>query len=296
MPPPNQPTTNSSITQTLVDLGLAENDARLYEILLANPDATITVLKQKSPFSRTMLYYILESLEGFELVEKKEVSPVQDGHGKKTVYNAAPPEKLEEFISEQERELDRQKSMLKKVVGDLGSVYRLAHGKPGVRFFEGPDGIKEVTFDSLNAAGEIYTFADTEAVEKFAKEMNASYSKQRLAKKIAKKIIALDTPFAREHYQNISSSLTQIRFISAKLNPFQTGMQIYNNRISYATLTDKKMIGVIIEDANIAQMHRSLFEFIWNGLPPFGETVKPVLVTPPPAPTRPDAPLVVLNP
>lgn len=258
----NQLTANSSITQSLIDLGLGENDAKMYEILLANPDATIPFLKQKSPFSRTMLYYILESLEGYELLEKKET-------GKKTVYNAAPPEKLEEFIRDQEKELQRQKSMLKEVIVDLGSMYRLAHNKPGVRFYEGIDGVHEVTFDSLKATSTIYTFADTIAMEKYMGEINREYVKQRILKKIPKKIIAVDVPFVREHYRNINPEFTEVKLMPGNSLPFKTGTQIYNNTVSYSTLTDKKMIGVIIEDENISQMHRSVFEYVWNSLPKF---------------------------
>ena len=262
MPQPAN-TTPTTITRTLVDLGLSENEAALYEILLKNPEATIPLLQQKSPFSRTMLYYILESLEGYGLVSDKK-------EGKKTVYAVEPPQKLQDFVKDQEEELKRHKTLLTDVMADLTSAYNLAHNKPGVRFFEGPEGIKEVTFDSLKATGTIYTFIDMEGIEKYAKKMNADYVAERIKRGIPKKQISLDTPYTRERYKQMPppSRLLEVRLIPQALNPFKSGMQIYNDTISYSTLTDEAQIGVIIVDKNIANMHRSLFEYIWNSLTP----------------------------
>ena len=43
-------------------------------------------------------------------------------------------------------------------------------------------------------------------------------------------------------------------------------MQIYDNKISYLTLSDKEMIGVIIEDKYIYKMHKDLFEYMWKNI------------------------------
>ncbi|TAN33416.1 hypothetical protein EPN28_02600 [Patescibacteria group bacterium] len=259
---------NTTIQNTLKELGLGENEALLYEVLLKTPDATIPQLRQQTNFSRTMLYYVLDNLIASDLATEKK--PGAGDKSKKTMYNAAPPEKLEDFVADQEKEIQRQKAMLGDVLGDLKSSYRLAHHKPGVKFYEGPEGIKEVTFDSLKAKGEIYTFIDMEALVKYGGEMNKKYVEKRIELGIHKKQISLDTPFTRERYKNLppSSRLLEVRLIPQALNPFKTGMQIYNDTISYSTLAEEQQIGVIIEDKNIAQMQRSLFEYIWNSLPP----------------------------
>lgn len=261
----NTPT--NTIVRTLTDLGLSQNEAILYEILLKNPGATIPLLQQKSPFSRTMLYYILDILEGYGLITHKKA-------GKKTTYSVEPPQKLQDFVKDQEEELKRHKTLLTDVMADLTSAYNLAHNKPGVRFFEGPEGIKEVTLDSLKATGTIYTFIDMEAIEKYGKKMNAEYVAERIKLGIPKKQISLDTPYTRERYKQLPplSRLLEVRLIPQALHPFKSGMQIYNDTISYSTLTDEAQIGVIIVDKNIANMHRSLFEYMWNSLPPLGNS------------------------
>ncbi len=253
---------NNTTVSTLKELGLAKNEAVLYDALLKTTDATIPFLLKSTPFSRTLLYYLLGNLEGYGLITSEKKAS-------KTHYNAEPPDKLAEMIQDREKEFHKQKDLLKNVMGDLHSTYRLAHNKPGVKFFEGEAGIREVTFDSLNATETIYTFADTEAVEKYVKNINADYVQARLKKGIAKKIIALDTAFSREHYKQSNSSLTEVRLIKASIAPFKTGMQVYNSTVSYSSLREDSKIGIIIVDPSIAQMQRSLFEYIWSTLPPF---------------------------
>lgn len=41
-------------------------------------------------------------------------------------------------------------------------------------------------------------------------------------------------------------------------------MQIYDNKISYITLEPKRMMGVIVEDRHLYEMHLYFFEYIWR--------------------------------
>jgi len=188
--------------------------------------------------------------------------------GYTSFYKAVHPEKLFNLIEEKKRETTQLEDEVKGAIKSLTGAYNLTQNKPGVRFLEGKDGLREVIFDSLTANETIYTYMDSEAINKYVKDINDEYIKKRQDKKLHKKIIALDTPFARERYKQLAGELTEVRLIPFQAHPFKTGMQIYNNTVSYTTLDDKKMIGVIIEDADIASMHKSLFEFTWDKLLP----------------------------
>jgi hypothetical protein len=45
---------------------------------------------------------------------------------------------------------------------------------------------------------------------------------------------------------------------------FQSVMQIYDNKVSYITLTDDYLVGIIITDQYIADTHKYLFESLWE--------------------------------
>jgi len=260
--------------QTLQKAGLSAGEAEIYEILLNLGPSPAQAILKKTELKRGNVYNILASLE-----EKGLVTKTGDA-GPKIVFAPGSPNVLSELLVRKEEEARQGRQQLSDVLDNLKSLYALVQEKPAVRFFEGEEGIRAVLYDSLSAKGEIYTFADTEAVEKYAKRLNQDYVKKRIEMKIPKKIIALDTPFAREHYKGKTSPLTQIRLVPKSISPFETGVEIYNTTVSFMTLRDKKMIGVIVEDKSIAQTHKSLFEYIWNTLPPLTPTT-PLAPTPP---------------
>jgi sugar-specific transcriptional regulator TrmB len=202
----------------------------------------------------------LGNLADLELANTKKI-------GKKTVYNAAPPEKLEEFLADQEKELSRQKNTLTQIMGDLGSVYRLAHNKPGVRFFEGIEGIKEVLEDTLrnNTQKMILTFSDAAGYSTYLKDWNTNYyAPKRKKLGIFEKVIIPDSPKALEFLRNYKSNeVTEVLFVDHKNYPFKTEINIYENKISFVTFSEKTHIGVIINNDEIVHTLTSVFNLLW---------------------------------
>jgi sugar-specific transcriptional regulator TrmB len=241
-------------------IGLNENEAEIYEILLNLGPVPVREILKKTALQRSNLYNVLSGLKSRGLIGEKL------GGAGLTIFYPETPDKLEDLVAVSEKKLAQSKSQLGANLDALKGLFLLSQERPTIRFFEGKEGIQKVLYESLKAKGEIYTYIDAEGVEKYIKQINEKYVEKRSELKIPKKIIALGTPFAREHYKQTVSSLTEVRFIPPEFKPFQTGMQIYDNTIAYTTLTDKKMIGVIIEDENIAQMHRSIFEYLWSTL------------------------------
>jgi hypothetical protein len=124
--------------------------------------------------------------------------------------------------------------------------------------------------DSLTSKTEIYSYADIEAIQKYIPTVNKKYVKKRNDLKLKKKGIALDTPFTRKFLKDYYPGITETKLIDTKDAPdFQTVMQIYDGKISYLTLSEKKKMGVIIEDRHIYNMHKYLFEYLWKITPEF---------------------------
>jgi sugar-specific transcriptional regulator TrmB len=244
----------------LQSLNLNQNEAEIYEILLGTGPVPVREILKKTALKRSNLYNVLSSLKDKGLVGERL------GKAGLTIFYPETPDKLEDLVVASEKKLAQSKSQLGANLDALKGLFLLSQERPTIRFFEGKEGIQKVLYESLKTKGEIYTYIDAEGVEKYIKRINEEYVKKRLELKISKKIIVLGTSFAREHYKQTVSPYTEVRFIPPEFKPFQTGMQIYDNTIAYTTLTDKKMIGVMIEDENIAQMHRSIFEYLWSTL------------------------------
>lgn len=242
---------------TLVQAGLEPNQAAIYEVLIKNGSLPAGKIYQKTPLKRGLVYKVLDELVDIGLVSKK------DEPGKVAIFEPAHPLKLKELAEQKEKEAKTAQSALEGVLGNLTSAFNLAVGKPGVQFYEGQDGIKRVLNDSLRSRSEIYSYADIESIVKYIDDINQDYVAKRERLKIKKRGILLDTPFTRQYLANYHKTVTQTRLIKYNAPPFQIVMQIYDGKVSYISLGDKRMIGVIIEDKHIYDTHKYLFEYMW---------------------------------
>lgn len=239
---------------TITGLTLAE--AQVYEVLLDFPYLAAGRIIQMTDLKRGTVYNVLESLKIKGLVEELTEFKVAR-------FKAKHPAHIHELIDQKEGELKG----LRQNLSGLIERYSLTNLRPGVRTYDGISGMKKVLDDTLTSKTEILTYVDSDAVEKYTKTVNAEYVDKRLKAGVTKRIIALDTPFARAHFLKADSELTKVRFMPRQFDAFhRTGAQIYDGKVAYTTLTDQNIIGVIIEDKNIYEMHKALFGFNWNQL------------------------------
>ncbi len=253
-----------------LQLGLTEGQGEVYESLLLGGEMRASVLSKRVEKKRALVYRILEDLVGMGLVEKKESSAV-------SAFCAKHPSFLEGIMNAQEQKIRDMRASLGGVLPSMISDFNLASGKPGVRFFEGKDGVEKVLDDSLRVGKEenIYTYADIEAVNAHIKTINDQYVKKRERLKIQKKALILDTPFARDFMKTYYTKVTDTRLIPpATPIPFRSLMEIYSGKVSYITFEKDRMIGVIIEDGAIYDMHRYLFESMWEKAERVGKKVE----------------------
>lgn len=252
-------------SQHLTQSGLTKEQAIVYEVLLKNgalPAGKISSktaeLNEKIPIKRGLVYKILDQLVDFGLIEKNEEP------GKVAIFQVAHPLKIKELVEKKERQAKDAQLALDGVLSSLVSDFNLISGKPGIQYFEGEEGIRRVVFDSLSAKSEIYQYIDNEAANRYFPEINKEYIKIRKEKGIKKKMITIDGDYIRKNANKYDREFTDIHLIDGKKYPFATAMSIYDNKISYITLKEDKKIGFIIDDADIAKMHRTLFEYMWE--------------------------------
>lgn len=246
-------------------INLSPNESAIYEFLLKNGESSAGFIIKNTPLKRGLVYKVLDSLVGKGLVlEIKSMPSKKQGRPKISHFAPNHPEKLHEFIEIERKKLDKAKNTLEANMPAIISDFNLVSGKPGVRFYEGLAGIKEVLSDSLQAKETIYSYADLEAVVSHIDKINKEYVEKRDSLNIQKKVIFIDSPFARSYLKNYHRDTTFMRFIDHKLYPFNSVMQIYDGKVSYITLSEKNKIGVLIEDRNIYQLHKSIFEYTWS--------------------------------
>jgi sugar-specific transcriptional regulator TrmB len=249
----------TSFVESLVQTGLTQDQASLYAALLEKGSLTAREAALEAKIGRTLGYVVLEQLIGLELVRKSKEP------GAKTLYAPAHPSVLEDRLEAQKKSVTRAAESIRAVLPDLSSLYNLATGRPGVRFYEGKEGQRETLWDSLTSKETIYTYVDVETVDAYVDELNKAYVKERARRQITKKILAPDTPQARAELRELEDPLTEMRLLPEQDAPqFHTAMQIYDGKVSYLTFTNDIMTGTIINDRAIYTLHRFLFEHQWQ--------------------------------
>lgn len=264
--------------------GLDNKEATVYEALLRLGKAGMGRLVRELPYKRANTYNIVA-----DLIAKGLVAEVEE-RGKK-IFLAENPGRLEELLDQKREELTTARGSLQVVLPALKSAYALALGKPGVRMYEGLEGIKQVLDDTLinNPEKKIDTFSDVAGYARYLKDWNTrSYAPKRKRLGIVEHVVVPDTPEARTFLHGyVASSLTEIAFIDAKTFPFATEINMYSNKVSFVTFSEKTHIGVLLDNQEIFQTLQSVFNLVWKAhrMP---ETIKSVVNNTPVAPAEAD--------
>lgn len=242
--------------ELLARCGLTNDQALMYKTLLKYGVLPASKASLKAGIKRSLGYKVIEQLVSMGLVEKidKKVALFAPNH----------PAKLKEMVQNQVDSLKNIENTLSASLGTMISEYNMTIGKPNVRFFEGLDGVKKVLEDSLYSTEEILSYADITSIQKYIPKINEWYVEERKKRNITKRGVLLDTAEARKILESYNTQITDSKLIKLDTKPFESIMQIYDGKVTYITLSEKQMLGVIIEDTSIYAMHKSLFEFTWT--------------------------------
>lgn len=252
-----------NIVSTLKSLWLNEKEILVYIAWLELWAASIQDLSEKSLVKRVTIYTYIDDLKlkwFFSEVKKwnKRLFIAESPHSLELIMR----KKNNEIIKKQ-TELNDVSQKLPSVIEKLENFYNVTWNwtKPNIRFYEWLEWIKTVLNDSLSSKEVIYTYADVEWMNEYISEINKDYLVRRKKFKVRKRWLIIDTENARMAMANYDTTVTEIKFL--KDADFNLEMEIYDWKISYLTFTNNKPIWVMIENREIYQMHRSLFEFNW---------------------------------
>lgn len=247
--------------QTLSQAGLSEKEAAVYEALLSLGKAGMGKLVAKLPYKRANTYNLVADLMTKGLV----VEGLERG---RKVFSVENPNKLLELIGQQEERLAQAKGSLETILPTLKSTYALSLNKPGIRIFEGVEGIKQVIEDTIinNPQKKLNTFSDIAGYISYLKDWNTtSYAPKRKRLGIFERVIIPDNPVAIEFMKAYQGKdVTDIVFIDHKKFPFATEVNIYSNKVSFITHSEQSHIGVIIDNQEIFTTMSSIFELYWQ--------------------------------
>lgn len=249
----------SPYTPILEKLGLNKNEAQIYELLLNTGPQSMKPILFHTKLKRGNAYYHLENLIAKGLAEKQDVP------GTTTKFLAKHPEQLELLVAKQKAAVFSAAEELSKALPELRSLFQLISIKPGVKFYEGKEGIIKIYEEILAQGTNIDSIEDKGEMTAFIPEYAKEFIAKRIKKKITNRVIA---PSANAINVNSPPELRETRLVPTAQFPFRMDIKISGGLVSLITFQKENAIGVLVENKEIAENFKLLFEFIWKLLEP----------------------------
>lgn len=249
----------------LQQAGLSEGEALVYDYLLKNGERSAGEVIEKTSLKRGNTYNILESLVVKGLI-------VQHDKNKVAHFRVEDPRALLNLIDRNKEMLETKRKAVESILPSLVSQYQLSTNKPVVSYYEGRAGYAHILADTLTSKTEVLQYADIEIIETHFRKESDDHVQKRATLHIEKRFIVIDSPFTRNLYANLNEeAVSKVKAIEKGESPFDVAMHIYDGKVSYATLVQGKIVAVIIEDVHIYNMHKHLFDVMYNKASPIRE-------------------------
>ena len=243
----------------LQDIGLNEKESILYLALLAVDNSSVLNLSKKTGLNRSTTYVILETLAKKGLVSETTV-------GKKTHYQAEPPERLETYVEQRKILLEEQTKKLKDIIPQIKSVQREGGEKPIVKYFEGKEGIfalnESLYRDEKDGGSDIVHIVYSKDLldEVFPEDERKKFINTRIQRKIKSKTLYTWSKGVRP-----SDDMADRIKLNEKKYPISCDISVSGDRIRIGIL-GKRLSGIFIKSADLANTLRSIFDALADSL------------------------------
>lgn len=246
-----------SIPETLQKIGLAKNEALIYETLLKEGELSTGSIANKSKIHRRNIYDTLK-----KLIERGLVLEIM--HKAEDRFIAADPDKLMEIVAKKEK-------ALAKIMPGLAETYRQIDHNKDVYIYKGLEGWKNNMQDILRLAREVYYIdAKGQWLDPRLRQPFLEFAQKARQKKI--KFYILFDPRVETHH-GASLLKKYLGDVEYKFLPkgFSTtcNIQIYNNRVEILSNIDINKFDItatttFIINQDVADSFKKWFWFLWD--------------------------------
>lgn len=236
----------------LMDLGLSQNESKIYLALLNHGAANPTVIAELSRIHRVNVYDSLARLK-----ERGLVSEIT--HAGKRQFQAAQPEALKNIIREKEIKLD-------KILPELQMAGRLATSQQHVQIYEGYDFIRNLFLHFLEVKEDILALD----IPKYVVVNMGTFFQEVIHKRRAEqqqKMYHIYNQDAIDRIQFLNSlPYTQARYLNKEISQNEMTL-ICGDEVCihiFSMETDKKPMAILIRDKHVADTFRRNFFLLWE--------------------------------
>ncbi|MDP1694366.1 MAG: helix-turn-helix domain-containing protein [Candidatus Woesearchaeota archaeon] len=233
--------------EALRKFGLTEREVKVYLAALVTGTATANTIAKYAKVERTTTYDILKSL-----MEKGIASYILKD--KRKCFEVIPPQNLISI-------LDANKRSLQEVLPELRALAHTTIEKPKVSLFEGKLGIKNIIHDVYKEGKNFDVYANSEIIT-FLNHDFEKFVKLRTQQKIFVRVIHEKSAETIKLIEEEKYKQRDVRYLENFKLPSATF--IYANKVAIFNFSKLEPIGVLIENRDIANTQRIVFEKLWS--------------------------------
>lgn len=242
--------------ETLKKLGLSDKEIGVYLTLLSLGPSSVRKIAAAADINRGTTYDALKTLEKSGLVSYYHKEKHQ-------FFTAEDPKALKSVAERKKQDLEEIAKHAEAIIPELRSLWNAIEERPVVKYYEGHDGIKTILQNVLDTVEEtkekeyaIYSSAD---IRPHLYKKFPNFTEERIKRNIFVRAIAIGAG-------GKESGNDERRWLT-KTGGLPTYTFIYAGKLAMISLDkNKKPRGVIIEDKNLFETQKILFDYLWKTL------------------------------
>lgn len=259
----------------LKQIGLSENESKVYLALLNFKKATVSKIAVEAHINRTTAYDILNYLNQKGLILKYI-------ENKKTGFSIDSPKRLKQWLKDERRKIDVRESLLEEKFDEIQYLFKSTGEAPRVRYFEGNKQIGDFISDSLlSNPEETIGYGATRLITEKLKQHEIDdsfiqwYAKERSIRNIYGRFIVQEADrenlrtYLKKFYSKYLTkepNIIRVKILPTKNTKyFLNETTIYGNKLAISHFSND-FYGVIIESEDAANTQRIVFESLWKML------------------------------
>lgn len=243
-------------------LGLTPYATKLYEVLLARGELSISDLARYSHIERTRVYRVLPELESTGLIEITREE-------REVLVSAAELSNVQILLSKKEQEVADLARLLPTFQSAVAYSLSPVANRTIVKTYRGSDGIKQMLWNETKAKGELLSILrhgiQLKTKKAFFERWVERCNQQGLH---ARGVVSEEftDSLAMWHTKHVTDKLRywQGRVVSSGAFSIEQNMIIYDDVVGFFNWGEDEVYGVEIHNPLIANTQRQFFELLWS--------------------------------
>lgn len=247
----------------LVELGLGENEAKIYLTALSMREFAAGAIAQRAKIKRSTTYLALGNLIKLGLVSEILSK-------KRKLFRVEGPESLQNLVKRMHRKAIEAENIVEKLAPALSNIRVENATAPKTTFYNGMEGLKNVLLDVAASKSSWYVFGSTTKILKNLPlkdlreileegEINRQKSGRPKIYFITDKGIQ-----ALKEFQEHRPERREIKIVPDEI-PVSSAQILYDNKIAMLSLGSNPFVSVV-ESKELFEVAKFMYHLVWNGL------------------------------